>query len=256
MDVDRGPAPLALMAALPTEADLLLTKLRLVQATTCGDLEVRRGALVGKEVFFVFSGLGKINAAAAAAALMARFSVSGLWMLGSAGAYPHSDLRLNDVALASEEILGDEGVVTLSSWKSLDAIGIPLAKNDDEPIFNRIPVAKVELKQARVLLREWQASAPAPRVHLGPFVTVSGVSGSQARARMLGERFGALCENMEGGAVAQVCLRYQVPFLEIRGLSNWAGDRNKQRWCLTEALDNCQRAVLYLLEHWRDGGSH
>ena len=108
MDVDRGPAPLALVAALPTEADLLLTKLRLVQATTCGDLEVRRGALVGKEVFVVFSGLGKINAAAAAAAVMARFSVSGLWMWGSAGAYPHSDLRLKDVALASEEILGDE----------------------------------------------------------------------------------------------------------------------------------------------------
>jgi futalosine hydrolase len=55
---------------------------------------------------------------------------------------------------------------------------------------------------------------------------------------------------MEGGAVAQVCLRYKVPFLEIRGLSNLAGDRNKKRWQLSQALNNCQRAVLYLLEHW------
>jgi futalosine hydrolase len=55
---------------------------------------------------------------------------------------------------------------------------------------------------------------------------------------------------MEGGAVAQVCLRYQVPFLEIRGLSNWAGNRDKRRWNLAKALDNCQRAILFLLESW------
>jgi futalosine hydrolase len=55
---------------------------------------------------------------------------------------------------------------------------------------------------------------------------------------------------MEGAAVAQVCLRYQVVFLELRGLSNWAGDRNKKRWQLERALDNCQKAVLYLLENW------
>jgi futalosine hydrolase len=55
---------------------------------------------------------------------------------------------------------------------------------------------------------------------------------------------------MEGAAVAQVCLRYQVVFLELRGLSNWAGDRNKKRWQLERALDTCQRALLYLLEFW------
>jgi futalosine hydrolase len=55
---------------------------------------------------------------------------------------------------------------------------------------------------------------------------------------------------MEGAAAAQVCLRYRVPFLEIRGLSNWAGNRNKRSWRLKEALDNCQRAMLHLLEYW------
>jgi futalosine hydrolase len=159
-------------------------------------------------------------------------------------------VRLNDLALAGEEILGDEGVTTLSSWRSLHAIGIPSARRNDEPIFNRIPVDQVELERAQLLLNEWQATPSPTKVHLGSFVTVSGVSGSLARARVLGSRFGALCENMEGGAAAQVCLRYRVPFLEIRGLSNWAGDRNKKRWCLPEALDNCQRAVLYLLESW------
>lgn len=250
MSVDKRSECFALMAALPSEGNLLLSHLRGAQTMAYGDLEIIRGTLRAKEVLVVFSGLGKINAAAGAAAVLAQFSVSSLWMWGSAGAYPHSDLRLTDVALASEEILGDEGVLTSSSWKSLTAIGIPLAKNKDHPVFNRIPVDQVQMKRARLLLSDWQATSSGSRLHLGPFVTVSGVSGSPARARLLGDRFGALCENMEGGAAALVCLRYQVPFLEIRGLSNWAGDRNKKRWHLAEALDNCQRALLYLLESW------
>ena len=250
MDAERDSGLLALMAAVPSEGDLLLSKLQFAQTETCGDLELRPGRLVGKEVLVVFSGLGKTNAAAAVATILARIPVSRIWMWGSAGAYPGSDLRISDVALASQEILGDEGVVTLTSWEPLDAIGIPLAKHNNEPVFNRIPVDQVELERARLLLNKWQATSSGPQVHLGPFVTVSGVSGSPARARLLGARFGALCENMEGGAAAQVCLRYRVPFLEIRGLSNWAGNRNKKSWRLKEALDNCQRAMLHLLKSW------
>jgi futalosine hydrolase len=247
---DRSSKCLALLAAVPAEGELLLSHLRVAQTVMYGDLDIHRGTLAGIEVLVAFSGLGKINTAAAAAAMLAGFPVSRLWMWGSAGAYPHSDLSLNDVALASEEILGDEGVVTLSSWYSLEAIGFPLTKNKAEPIFNQIPVDQAELEKARLLLNEWQARSAELQLHIGPFVTVSGVSGSSARARLLADRFGALCENMEGAAAAQVCLRYQVPFLEIRALSNWAGDRNKKRWHLTKALDNCQRAVLYLIESW------
>ena len=242
--------PIALMAALPGEGELLLSNLQDKQVILKGDFEIHTGKLAGRQVLLAFSGLGKINAAAAAATILASFPVSRLWMWGSAGAYPHTDVELNDLALASEEILGDEGVATLSSWQSLDAIGIPLAKTAEGPIFNQIPVDRLELERARRLLSKWQPASAAAQIHEGPFVTVSGVSGSLAQARLLGDRFGALCENMEGAAVAQVCLRYQVVFLELRGLSNWAGDRNKKRWQLAKALDNCQKAVLYLLENW------
>ena len=250
MDAERDSGLFALLAAVPIEGDLILSRLQFAQRKTYGDLEIHSGELAGKKVVIAFSGLGKINAAAATAFMLTRFPVNRLWVWGSAGAYPGLDLRISDIALASQEILGDEGVVTLHSWESLDAIGIPVAKHHNESIFNRIPVDQVELERVRLLLTKWQDTFSGPQVHLGPFVTVSGVSGSPARARLLRDRFGALCENMEGGAAAQVCLRFQVPFLEIRGLSNWAGDRNKKNWCLRESLDNCQLAVLYLLEYW------
>jgi len=250
MSKDRRSGPIALLAALQNEGEFILDQCRIVRTDTKGDLKIRCGICADREVLVAFSGLGKINAAAAAAAILSSYSVSRLWMWGSAGAYDLAGVEISDVALASEEILGDEGVATISSWQPLDAIGIPLIDTTVKPIFNRMEVDPLELMRSRQLLSEWQRIPPAPRIHVGPFVTVSAVSGSPARARLLSNRYRALCENMEGGAVAQICLRYQVPFLEIRGLSNRAGDRNKKRWQLSKALNNCQRALLYLLENW------
>ena len=249
--VDKNrPGSFALMAALPSEGELVLDQCKILRTETKGDLRIYHGLFADKEVLVAFSGMGKVNAAAAAAAILSSYSVARLWMWGSAGAYDLAAVEISDVALASEEILGDEGVATISSWQPLDAIGIPLIDSTVKPFFNRMEVDPLELKRSRKLLSEWERIPPAPRICVGPFVTLSAVSGSPARARLLFNRYRALCENMEGGAVAQVCLRYQVPFLEIRGLSNWAGDRKKGNWQLSKALNNCQRALLYLLEHW------
>jgi futalosine hydrolase len=251
MDSDRHPGAFALMAALPAEGELILDQCRIARTETKGDLEILHGSIGDKKVLVTFSGLGKINAAAAAAAILSSYSVSRLWMWGSAGAYDLAGVEINDVVLASEEILGDEGVATISSWQPLDVIGIPLMESKGEPIFNRMEVDQLDLEHSRKLLGKWESIPSSPRIHVGPFVTVSAISGSIARARLLSNLYGALCENMEGGATAQVCLRYQVPFLEIRGLSNRAGDRNKKRWQLSKALNNCQRAVIYLLDNWQ-----
>ena len=54
-------------------------------------------------------------------------------------------------------------------------------------------------------------------------------SGLAVRGNELAARFNAICENMEGAAAAQVCTLYEVPFLELRGISNLVEDRNTAR---------------------------
>ena len=49
---------------------------------------------------------------------------------------------------------------------------------------------------------------------------------------------------MEGAAIAQLCALYNVPFLEIRGISNIAGIRDKRKWNLKLASQNSQTAAL------------
>ncbi|MCK5512174.1 MAG: futalosine hydrolase, partial [Thermodesulfovibrionia bacterium] len=85
------------------------------------------------------------------------------------------------------------------------------------------------------------------RVKSGAFVTVSTSTGTHTRAVELEKRFKAICENMEGAAIAQICTLYNIPMFEIRGVSNIVGVRDKRKWNLPRASDNCQEAVLKMI---------
>ena len=47
----------------------------------------------------------------------------------------------------------------------------------------------------------------------------------------------ALAEDMEGYGVALACRMASVPLRIVRGISNTAGDRDKRRWRITDALE-------------------
>lgn len=59
----------------------------------------------------------------------------------------------------------------------------------------------------------------------GVFLTVSACTGNLKRAKFLERKFNALCENMEGFAIAKSAQLYNVPVTEIRSISNMITDR-------------------------------
>jgi futalosine hydrolase len=56
-------------------------------------------------------------------------------------------------------------------------------------------------------------------------------------------RFGGICENMEGGAAAQVATLYGVDCLEVRGISNLVEDRDLSRWDIPLAAERAQNFI-------------
>ena len=115
-------------------------------------------------------------------------------------------------------------------------IGIPLVQNGRRKYFNEFPITPLPLTSP---IKEGIF-----KVKSGSFVTVSAATGTSKGARELEKRFHALCENMEGAAIAQVCTIYRIPMHEIRGISNIVGVRDKRRWNLKLASKNCQRVVV------------
>ncbi len=45
-------------------------------------------------------------------------------------------------------------------------------------------------------------------------------------------------ENMEGAAFQEICEEYEAPYLQLRAVSNYIGERDKSKWKLKEALQH------------------
>jgi futalosine hydrolase len=229
---------LALLSSMAFESDQILSLLRNVRKTQTAGKIIYRGRCSGHDILLVTSGIGKVNAASSATAVIENYPVRAVINFGVGGAYPDAGLNIGDVAIASKEIYGDEGVFTAAGIKGIKEIGIPLVRIGKTKYFNEFPLDP--------------PSIPFPKdennmnimIKTGNFITVSAVSGSQKRAKDLGKRFGAVCENMEGAAIAQVCTLYELPMIELRGISNMAGVRDKRKWNLKIASENCQKLVL------------
>ncbi|MBI5050912.1 MAG: futalosine hydrolase [Nitrospirae bacterium] len=220
---------LALLSSVPFESDGILSCLKNIRRGKIAGKAFYKGKLSGHNVLLMNTGIGKVNAAHSATALIEHFQIRHIINFGVGGAYPESGLARGDVAIATKEIYGDEGVISSGGWSDMKAIGIPVVQRGKEKYFNEIPIDK------------------SPLIKSGNFVTVSSVTGTLKRALELEKKFHAICENMEGAAIAHVCVMYKIPLLEIRGISNIAGLRDKRKWNLKLASENCQEAVLEII---------
>ncbi len=202
------------------------------------------------------TGIGKVNAAAVAAAALSNFVSTEVWNVGCAGAYPGSGLEVGDVLVTTSCLFADEGILTESGPAPVSGIGIPLVVKEGLAFSDSFPLSEYIVRgKIRSILPEgffspgpsgavplpqgFDSAAPGFRVRYGPSLTVGMVSGDAKTASDRFHRFAALAENMEGSAIAQTCLLFDVPFLEFRGVSNVAGVREKSHWDLAAAVANC-----------------
>ena len=241
----------AILSSMPFESEKVLAVFKKVRTDKVAGKTVYSGKLSGHDVLLLNSGLGKVNAAHSATCLIENYTVKGVINIGVGGAYPGSGLKIGDVAVASKEIYGDEGVITSKGWDSLKKIGIPLVKDGQKKYFNEFLLDKKLFTKVkdRVLPNPLlkKGGCEGGQIKSGPFITVSSITGTSKRAVELEERFNAVCENMEGAAIAQVCTIYKIPMLEIRGISNIVGERDKRKWNLGLASENCQKLLLKFL---------
>jgi len=186
------------------------------------------------------AGVGLVETALNLTRLLERkgAEVEAVCNFGIAGAYLQPEGQpqpeLLDFCLASEEVLGDFGVVYPDGCEPLDPDLIGTC---------RYPVDAGLSKQCGELL-----AAENIRVYEGIFITVNGVSGTAVRGETLRRRWLGLCENMEGAAVARVCREFEVPFFELRCISNLVEDRNPARWRLVESCERAGKTAAMIIQ--------
>jgi futalosine hydrolase len=52
---------------------------------------------------------------------------------------------------------------------------------------------------------------------------------------------------MEGAGLHYTCRMLQIPFLQLRGISNLVGERNKENWKISLAIEQVNQSLIRLL---------
>lgn len=137
---------------------------------------------------------------------------------GVCGVLPPFPLAVGDLCVVARDCLADEGVETESGFLDLQALGLA-----EDTSFTAH--ADATARAAAALGAPSLAGA-----------TVSTGSATDARAHAIAARTGAAVETMEGAAIALVCARFAVPWVQVRAVSNRCGDRARGAWDLDRAL--------------------
>ena len=153
--------------------------------------------------------------------------------VGIAGCFDTS-MKLGNVVAVKEDMLGDTGVEEEGKWK--DIFDLKLEKPGYPP-FEKKRLPNHHLEKYNLL--------KLPEVAA---VTINEVSTRPDRIYQLIKKYNPALESMEGAALHYVCREMNVPFLQMRAISNYIGERDKTKWKMKEAIDNLNQSVLKYID--------
>ncbi|MEJ0105411.1 MAG: futalosine hydrolase [Bacteroidota bacterium] len=142
-------------------------------------------------------------------------------------------LSLGSVLAIKQETIADESVIELKSLKTLfDLKLVPR---------NRFPFNKGWLiNPGAELLKSIKLKAVKG-------ISVNEITTSKQKIDYYIKAFHPVVESMEGAAFHYTCLMENIPFLQVRSISNYIGERNKKKWNMKESIVNLNKELLRLL---------
>lgn len=154
--------------------------------------------------------------------------------LGIAGAYPTPQIDLGAIVYVQAEHIGDLGASTKEgAFLTLEQMGLA------EPGAGALPG-----NPPADLTGFLQQLPPAEGI------SVNHISGNPAGRNHFAIAPETIAtESMEGAALHYVCTVFNIPFIQIRSISNWVEPRDKSRWQMGAALQNLNKTAISLLQY-------
>jgi adenosylhomocysteine nucleosidase len=224
--------PIGLICAIPQELTDLRAALDHDRRTEVGGFTFDQGALDGRPVVLAEAGIGKINTAIVATLLATRFEAAVLVFSGVAGGLD-PDLAIGDLVIAERAIQHDCGVIENERLLPYQAGHVPFFNPTSDLGY---PVSPALLARTRARLDGLElaplstaagGSGRRPKLVFGTILAGDQYIHCEATRARLHRDFAAQAVAMEGGALAQVAGRLGVPWLEIRALSDLAGQDSR-----------------------------
>jgi futalosine hydrolase len=182
---------------------------------------------------FLITGVGMLNTSYA---LLKHVQVKQPHVVVNAGIAGSFSTKYapGSVVVVKDEVIADLGVTEKDGYKDLFDLKLQQA--------SQFPFTKKKLSNPHTVMIQ-RTKLPAVTG-----ISVNQITTSGKTAELYTTKYKAVIENMEGAAVHYVCLREQIPFVQIRSISNYVGDRNKKNWMMDEAVKNLNTELIRLVE--------
>jgi len=130
--------------------------------------------------------------------------------------------RIGQVMVVKEEAAGDLGVQEQGVFRSV--FNLNLMDSNSPPFTNGLLVNPC---------KKWLDSTGLQQVRA---VTINEITTSPSRIEWYKQNIAPVVESMEGAALHYVCLQENIPFLQLRAVSNDIGQRDKSKWDIRASI--------------------
>jgi futalosine hydrolase len=184
-------------------------------------------------VGFHESGIGMLASSISLMKMFTQETPSLIIQVGIAGCFDKK-IPLGKVFAVKDDFAGDIGVMENKVWK--DLFDMKFDKPNDAP-YEKKSLPNPWLNQFNVLNLPTKKS-----------VTVNTISTNKSRIQLLSGRYKAVLETMEGASLHYMGRDLTIPFIQIRAVSNYVGERDKSKWKMQEAIYNLNETLLEFLD--------
>lgn len=179
---------------------------------------------VYKSIPVIITGAGKANAAACSALFFSKYNPKYPLLTGICGAYQNTNIKTGDVVSIDYDYFTDEANYNGNSIVTIHEKGFIIAKD------NRA---------------EFQVDKNYKIVSSN---TVSLIPQFDSLSNLYMKKTKAFVENMEGAAFGMAANKYGIKPYQIRAVSNYCGNTEKQQWNINNACSALKNAIDLFIE--------
>jgi futalosine hydrolase len=184
-------------------------------------------------VGFHESGIGMLAASVSLMKMFTQETPTLIIQVGIAGCFDKK-IPLGKVFAVKDDFAGDMGVMENKVWK--DLFDMKLDKPNDPP-YEKKSLPNPWLNQFNLL------QLPTKKA-----VTVNTITTEKSKVELYGGKYKAVLESMEGASLHYIGRDLTAPFIQLRAVSNYVGERDKSKWKMQEAIYNLNETLLQYLD--------
>ena len=215
---EQTPIRIGIIGAMDAEVASLREEASAAGAVRIADMEFCEGSFDGTDAVIAKCGMGKVNAGICAQIMITRFGVNRIINTGVAGSLD-ARLRIGDFVVSTEAVQHDYDVS-------------PIGYKPGEIPYTGLVAFPADESLRALALRAVRDNAPDSAVYEGRICSGDAFIASRAQKESIRQRFGGLCCEMEGAAIAQTCHLNHVPWVVIRAISDSADDSEELSFAL------------------------